>query len=170
MAAPDYFTWDGDPPNSILPHRPSTEDCGRDDLENDPENPPDPEIHPTAEGHNQVVQQVVGMSKSVTAAKIEVRFTAGAPAIYRITGPRTGLVVGNLEIFDDGPGVTRIKDTLSIFPARAMAPGGLTIIDDTAAPAGVQWGQVVEVAPNEIRVRTFVGVTPTDLNFRIDWD
>lgn len=169
MAGTKYNTWDGDPANSVNPHRPSGADCGGTDLEDDIEDPP-PEDVPGADGWNQHGKQIEGIAKVTTSARIEVRFNAGAPSIYRIQGPRTSLLTTDLQIFDDGTGVTRLKDNNNKLPARQMGPGNVTILSDAVAAGGAETGKAYEVAANEIRIRTYAGTTPTDLNFRVDWD
>ena len=166
MAAADFLTWDGDSGNGINPRRPSTDDVGGDNKQDDPEYPPDPDEHFTADGWNQKAKQIPALAKVAAACKLRVRFTAGAPAILQATGPRSTVAPGIFTVTDNGVGDTSITWAANYFPAHVCSPTGFTFIG-SATPTTAFSHQVEEIT-NGIRVRTFDGSTPTDLDFALE--
>jgi hypothetical protein len=83
MSAPDYLTWTGDPDNGVNPYQPSVGDMGGIDKQNDAEYPPEPG-DPEASEWIQIVKQLAALSGMVPRAVLDIRFTAGVPAVFDI--------------------------------------------------------------------------------------
>lgn len=154
-----YLTWDGDVANGVLPRRPSTDDLGGDQYEDDAESPPDLHEFPSAADFNQLVKQIAALSKCVAAAKIETRFNAGAPFIQRASGPGTAIVPSLFTVVDNGVGDTSVTWPVNTFPTPQISPSGLTVFSSAATHAE---GQIEEIT-NGIRVRTFQNAVAADL-------
>lgn len=164
MTAPDYFTWAGDDDND--PRRPSTDDLGGDEKEDNAAYPPDPVTMPTAAGWNQQVQQIAALAKMASACKLDVRYTAGAPAIYAAVTPNPDITVATFTVTDSGTGVVLIEWPANTFPPERIRPNGLTI---HSADATAKTGHVERTA-NGIRVRLFAVSTAADLDFTVCLD
>ncbi len=158
-----YLTWDGDPANDVLPRRPSTDDLGGDEKVDDLEYPPDDKEHPTAAGWNQQVRQVAALARGVASLKFEVTYDGPAPAIARVTGPRSALAAGQLAIAEVSEGVIEVTWPANFFPPHQCAPTGLTILSDSSS---LRSGQAFEI-PNGVRVRTFESGSPGRVGFAI---
>lgn len=157
MAAAEHLTW-----NSVsgeAPRRPSTDDLGGDEKQDDQEYPPDEVEHPTAAGWNQKVRQIAALARVASACKIELRFDAGTPFIARVTAPGTDIDVGTFEVIDDGDGVTTIEWPANAFPPHTLSPTGLTVFSDSSDPCS---GHLEEIT-NGVRVRTFENGVAADL-------
>jgi hypothetical protein len=162
MAAADFLTWEGSVALSEDPRRPSTDDLGGDEKLDDTEFPPDDVEHPTAAGWNQLVKQQAATAKVNAACKLEVRFSAGTPALVRFTTPRGDLTIATFTVQDNGNGDVTVTWPANTFPPHACSPTGLTLL--TSATTFVA-GHLDEVT-NGVRVRTFNSSgTATD----IDW-
>jgi hypothetical protein len=122
MAIPQYNTWNGDPSNSIAPHRPSTEDVGYDDLENHAEEPPNPRVFPDADGHNQRSKQHASLASTATPARFSIRFSGGAPFIFKAAFARDDNPDTTGWVTDSGTGVTDIVWPADTFPPHAFEP------------------------------------------------
>jgi hypothetical protein len=160
MAAIDYLSWDGDATTD--PHRPSTDDLGGDDKLDDAEYPPDPVEHPTAAGWNQIVKQVAALARGAEAAKIEVRFVAGVPAIARASGPSSAIIPALFTVIDNGVGDTTITWPANTFPTHQCSPTGLTLLSSLLDLSGS-----VEEIVNGFRVRTRDAGAFADVGFTI---
>lgn len=165
MAAPSYLTWDGDPPNSVVPRRPSTDDVGGDAKVDDANYPPDEDEDPTAAGWNQKAKQIPALAKSAAVAVLYVKFTAGDPVIQQASGPGAAVVPALFTPTDNADGDTTIAWPADSFPTSVCAPAGFTLIGSAAPTTG--FSHRIEVLTNSIRVRTWDGTTPTDMDFTL---
>jgi hypothetical protein len=157
MAAAEHNTWDGS--GDEAPRRPSTEDLGGDEKQDDLENPPDDVEHPTAAGWNQKVKQIAAIARVASSCKFELRFNAGAPYLARVAAPGSNITVATFDVTDEGPGITTIEWEADTFPPHELSPTGLTVFSDSSARCE---GHLEEIT-NGVRVRTFTNGTAADL-------
>lgn len=130
MSGLPFNSWDGGVLDgvTVLPRRPSSEDLGRDDLENDPRSPP-AEDEPSAEGWNQQVKQDVGQAKVCPAVIFSVAFDGSTPFLLRLSSPATTAKV-NLGIFTVSlvnTGIVEITWPANTFPPLVAEPWGATL-------------------------------------------
>lgn len=149
MPAAQYFTYDGDPPNSVAPRRPSTDDVGGNAKEDDQAFPPDPVTMPTADGHNQRADLDVGLAKISPVCKISVTFPSGTPGITKFVAVGTLIGSGDLTVTDNGPGDTDIQWPADSFPVPTVEPSAICLNEDVAALA-----PIVTKISNGINVKT----------------
>lgn len=153
-------TFDLDPPR-----RPSLEDFGGDELEDDPDDPPDPATMPDAASEITARQFRAAVGVVIVAAMVEVTFTAGTPAVSRVDSVR-GLVNGHPEVFTvthPGTGHVKLAWTADTFPPDGPAPRAFIIENvSAAAPVAVMGTNSVDVY-----TRNDAG-TATDMNFAVD--
>lgn len=164
MGAITFLSWEGDSETSIAPRRPSTEDLGGDELIDDQELPPIDGEMPTAAAWNQIVKQVVAMSKMLPAASLRVHFTGGTPAITQLACPSSLVTTPTFTVTDMGSGDTKIEWPAGTFPAQSFPPGVHLLGNPGATPKSV----TVEEITNGVRVRTAAGGAGTDIDFRLD--
>lgn len=166
MSNPTWNTWDGGvgEDGAELPRRPSVDDLGGDQKQDNYDYPPDDVEHFTARGWNQLVKQVAALAKVASSCKIEVRFDGGAPAVVRFSSPRSGLTLATFQPTDNGIGDTTITWPADTFPAPVCSPTGLTLFSNAGA---VVDGHVEEVT-NGIRVRTRSGGSAADIPWTIE--
>jgi hypothetical protein len=165
MSAPTFNTWDGDGV-SIVPRRPSTDDLGGDDLENDPEFQPVEGEMPTAQAWDQIVKQIAALARTAHSCGIEVKITAGDPAVTRAWAPRSSVVPATFSVVDNGPGDTSVTWPANTFPTSNGPPTGLTILSNSTATTSIRCH--VEEITNGIRVRTSVNGSAADLDWAIN--
>lgn len=161
MAAPDYLTWNGDPGNAIVPRRPGLDDVGGASLEDDQAFPPDPTTMPYAAQLNQWARQIVGLATVAACAVLDVRFSAGTPSVFSVLAPGTSVVTGSFTVVDNGVGDTTISWAADLLPANAL-PMACVITSDTA----IDRVRAVR-GTNSVRVKTALGGTGTDADFRL---
>ncbi len=116
----EYFCFDGDPANNVAPHRPSLDDVGGDSIEDFPGQPTDPRYWVTDKDENQRNQLLHGMAKVTPATIISVRFSGGAPFIYKHSQVRTS--DATLTPADNGVGDTTITWAANSFPPELVEP------------------------------------------------
>jgi uncharacterized phage protein gp47/JayE len=141
MASTDTLTWDESPPR-----RPGLDDVGGGQKVNGIP-APDPVRMLTAEDVNQFSAQIAGMGRVVAACKISVRFSAGAPVLYKFSAPGSDVVSGTFTLTDNGTGDTSIEWPANTFPTLVVE-GEATV--NGATPAMI----AVETISNGVRVRT----------------
>ena len=164
--APEYLVFDGgtNPDGSTsLPRRPTTEDLGGAEKEDDDEFPPDEVTMPEAGGHNQAVKVVARLAAVAPAAKLEIRFTGSTPFISRAIGLGTAIVPALFTVVDHGLGDTEITWPADTFPPATIAPCGLTPISSSTNPVTAHFEEVT----NGIRVHTFVNGVAADVPWSI---
>jgi hypothetical protein len=166
MAAPSFLTFDGGTGDAgpELPRRPSTDDLGGDDKQDNNENPPDDVEHFTAGGWNQIVKVLSALARTAAACKIEVRFSGGAPVIQRVSALGSAITTATFTPTDNGMGDTTITWPADTFPPHVCSPTGLTLFSSST---NVVDGHVEEVT-NGIRVRTKSGGAAADIPFTIE--
>lgn len=164
MAAATELTWNG--PGSDDPRRPSVDDLGGDQKQDNAEYPPNEVEHYTAAGWNQLVDQVAALAKVAASCKLEVRFSGGTPSVVRVSCPGTNITTATFTVTDNGTGDTTVEWPANTFPPHACSPTGLTLISSAIGDAFS--GHVSEVT-NGIRVQTFENPdTQTDVDWTIE--
>lgn len=166
MSAPEYNTWQGDPGNGIVPRRPSTDDMGGDDLQDDQEKPPVEGEMATAAAWDQIVKQIASLARTAHSCGIEVKITAGTPAVTRAWAPNPSIVPATFTPLDNGPGDTSVTWPPNTFPESNGPPTGLTILSNSTATTSIRF-HVEEIA-NGIRVRTSINGAAADLDWSIN--
>jgi hypothetical protein len=167
MSAPDFLVFDGgtDETGTVLPRRPSTDDLGGDEKVDDAVFPPDENEHPTAAGWNQLVKVVAALSRTAAACKLEVRYSAGAPYIARVTALSDDVALATFGTpTDNGTGDVSITWPANTFPTHALSPSGLTPLSSSSASID---GHVEEIT-NGIRVRMFSAGAAADVPFTVE--
>lgn len=164
MTAPSFLTWEGDAVDGSTPRRPSTADLGGDNYEDDAEAPPDINEFPSAAAFNQLVRQVAAIAKTTAAAKLENRFSAGAPYLARATGPSSTIKPSVFTVTDMGTGDTKIEWPADTFPPNQCSPTGLTFLSSSTSPIT---GHVEEIT-NGVRIRTFQSSVATDIPWTLE--
>jgi hypothetical protein len=119
MPAIEYLSWNGDGA-TVLPHRPSTDNLGGDDLQDDEAAPPAPG-DPNAPSWNAKVRETVALAKTAAPAKFTITFNAGAPQ-WELFSAAGSVVTGDLTLTDVGTGVTEITWPANTFPPAAAWP------------------------------------------------
>jgi len=154
LGASTTFTFD-----LATPRRPSLEDLGGDDYEDDPEFPPDKTTMPNADEHNERARNQTGINRVLYVALLHVTFSGGNPSIANVRGMRTALVSGDFVVTDNAAGDTSITWASSVLPASPVPPT-------------VSLAQDVEIdrvraylITNGVRVKTKLGATGTDCGF-----
>lgn len=143
MPAIEYLSWDGDG-GTVLPHRPSTDNLGGDDLEDDEAAPPGPG-DPNSPAWNAKVRHQVAVAKTAAAAKFTVTYSGATPQ-FELFAACGSIVVGALSIADDGTGVVEVTWPANSFPPASVWPHGLTLHAD-----GRGWATNIT---NGVRVET----------------
>jgi hypothetical protein len=161
MSASLHNTWEGNGDDED-PRRPSTEDLGGDEKEDDAEYPPDDVEHPTAAGWNQKVKQIVAISRVTDVARLHVTFSGGTPSVNRVTAPSGNVTTATFDVTDEGTGVTLIEWNAGTFPPEEMAPHALTLLSSGTSRLE---GHVDDSVTNGVRVYTFSNGTAADVNF-----
>lgn len=163
MSAANFLTWSGQSSTGQDPRRPSTDDLGGDQKQDDNESPPDDVEHFTAAGWNQLVRQVAALSKMVGACKLEIQFNAGAPFIAAVSSPNPDISASTFSVVDDFLGGTTISWPAATFPPHVCAPTGLTLLESVTDP-----GAYVVPLVNGVSVRTLDGGSLSDIPFSIE--
>mgnify|MGYP001381364014 CR=1 FL=1 len=161
MAAKAYLTYNGDPPNSIAPFRPTKDDFGGDELQDDQEYPPDPQTQPTADAWNQKVAVEAAHARVVPVLIVGIKFTAGAPVVEWFSTVSETLVSGDLTITDNAAGDTSIEWPADTLPPPLAAPEA-SVYEDVEIDR-------VRAYPITLgaRVKTKLGATGTDASFQL---
>ncbi len=118
--------------------RPDIEDVGGARLEDDTEPGHEPNrsgVDPYAAMLNQLQMLATAHGRVASSVIATIDFAAAAPFIDRIQGLRSDLVANDLEVFDDGTGITRIEWTSTLLPAPTCDPE-LTINGGAAPTLG----------------------------------
>ncbi len=148
MTVADYFTWLGDPPNGIAPRRPTIADVGSDAYENVPGEEPDERYGVRAEHANQWSQQIPGLARVASPAKISVRINAGAPFVHSVATVRGDVLTSGITATDGGTGIVQLT-----WPADTFPP---FITEPMASLNGTTAGMIAAVyIANGVEVRTF---------------
>jgi hypothetical protein len=129
----NFLSWNGDEENNVLPRRPSTNDMGGDDLENDELAPPGPG-DPDATAWDAKVREIAAVAKTASAAKVTVTFSGGAPQWELFAAPGS-VTTDDLDLVDAGTGVTEITWPANTFPPASVWPHGLTFHADVVGYA-----------------------------------
>jgi hypothetical protein len=167
MSAPLFLVFDGgtDAGGTELPRRPSTDDLGGDQKQDDAEFPPDDVEHPTADGWNQLVKVVAALSKTAACCKLEIDFSGGAPFVTAASGLGSGIKQSTFGTpTDNGTGDTTVSWPANTFPPFTISPNGLTLYSSST---NVVAGHVQKLT-NGIRVRTFVNGAASDVPWSIN--
>lgn len=154
MSTPAQCVFDINPPR-----RPGIDDVGGAAKIDDAESPPDPVEMPTAADDNQHQNLLVRYGMVIPVAIITVHYTAGAPAVFKVTSPRVAVVPGTFTVGDNGTGDCSLTWAANTFPAPLADP----IANATGATIGK--GSAEAIA-NGIRVRMANAAgAAADINF-----
>ncbi len=162
---PSWNTWEGGlgDEGQELPRRPSTDDLGGDDKQDNNEAPPDDVEHFTAQGWNQLVKQVEALARVASSCKLEVRYDAGTPYVNRCSSPSKSVTKATFTVVENSTGDVSITWPADTFPPAVISPHGLTLLSSASA---VVDGHVEEIT-NGIRVRTRSGGSVAEVPFTI---
>jgi hypothetical protein len=158
----DTLSWDLTAPEGG-PRRPSLDDLGGGQLEDDDPNP-DPG-QPSAAPLNQATMQAAALAKVIHAAVISVEFAAGVPSIAQLTAAGTNVNVGTFTVTDNSPGDTTIS-----WPAQSSPPTVPPPVANAIATANSTSARIITTTPvtNGVRVTTWnVAEVATDTNFTL---
>lgn len=162
MSTPSYFTFDGDPPNSVAPRRPGIDDVGGAAKLDDQQYPPDPQTMPTAADENQAERLLVGYGKVVPAIIISVKFTAGAPVLDAFAAVGFNITTPDITFTDHADGDTSVLIATGELPPVSWKPMGLTLNEDVE----IDRMRAIPVT-NGVRVKTKLGAVLTNCAFTI---
>jgi hypothetical protein len=154
MSNTSVSTWEQTPPR-----RPSLDDMGGGDYENDTEFPPGPD-DPNAHDLNQMAKQVVAFAMLGAAVAIHVTFSGGTPSIASVQCVRADVNPASFVVTDNGDGDTSITHTGGKLPA-ATWPAIAHQADDVEIDRGPR---VISIASGW-RVKTKLGTSGTNSNF-----
>lgn len=104
MSGTEFLTYRGDVANGVNPYIPAEADMGGATKENDAEYPPDPN-DPDANEWNQIVGVSAALARVSPVARIDVRYSAGAPSVFAIYAGNDEIVSGDITVVDVGTGV-----------------------------------------------------------------
>lgn len=163
MSAPNFNTWNGgigaDGPE--LPRRPSVDDLGGDQKQDNNEAPPDDQEHFTAGGWNQKVKQISASARVTASCLLDVQFDGSAPFLAAFSCPRDNLTSATFTLTDNGTGDTSITWPADTFPPHVISPSGFTPFGSAVVDGRV------EKITNGIRVRTRSAGSAADVPFTI---
>ena len=154
MTAAETYTYD-----DVPPRRPSLDDLGGSDYENDPYNPPDRRTMPNAEAMNEQARNLAGLNRVCPVAVIHVTFTVGVPAILSVSGARSAISASDFTVTDNGTGDTSITWATSVLPASTMPPV-VSIAEDIEIDRARAY-----IVTGGVRVKTKLGATATNCAF-----
>jgi hypothetical protein len=158
----DTLSWDLDAGDGG-PRRPSLDDLGGAQLEDDDPNPNPSE--PSAAPLNQMTLQASAIAKVIHAAVLFVEFTAGAPALTQLSAAGSLVNFGTFTVTDNGNG-----DTTITWPAQSSPPTVPLPVANSIATAASTSARIITTtaATNGVRVRTWNSAgTATDTNFAL---
>lgn len=147
MAAAETLTWDIEAADGG-PRRPSLEDVGGATLEDDADDPPDPQTMPYAAQLNQLQKQAAAVGKVVPFVAYSVHFASGTPSVVASTMPRSSVPVFTPS--HPGAGDTTITWPAGTFPPATLQPIAV-LNQDVGELVGITAVQVT----NGVRVRTY---------------
>lgn len=140
---PDTLVYDLD-----LPRRPSLDDVGGAQKEDDAQFPPDPRTMLTAADWNQVSKLVAGLARVSPLAVISVEYDDGAPVVSKLLTPGSKLSPESFTMTHNDTGDLEISWESDALPVPGAGPS-VTVNEDTPHMA-----TVVSVT-NGVRVRTW---------------
>ncbi len=156
MTAAETYTYD-----DVPPRRPSLDDLGGADYENDPLAPPDHRTMPNAEATNEGARSLAGLNRVSPVAVLHVTFPAGAPAIQSVRGARTSIAPSDFTVTDNGVGDTSITWSANLLPASTMPPIA-TLAEDVEIDRLRAY-----LVTGGARVKTKLGASATDCAFEL---
>jgi hypothetical protein len=133
MPTPDTLTWDLE-----TPRRPSIDDLGGGaKIEGIPR--PDPANDLTADDVNQWAGQAEAFGRTTYVLRVSVRFTAGAPFIYKIQQPGTKSIADDtVNVVDNGTGDVTVTWTDGTLPPLAASEPDVTVNGSTPGFASAE--------------------------------
>jgi len=140
----EFLSWNGNTESNDLPRRPSTDDLGGDDLQNDELAPPGPD-DPDATAWDAMVREIVALAKTTAAAKATITFSGGAPQWELFSAPGSAVTTGDLTLTDAGTGITEITWPENTFPPASAWP--------EVSLHGDGWGWTENIT-NGVRIKT----------------
>jgi hypothetical protein len=155
MSAATSFTYDANPPA-----RPSLDDLGGDDFEDDPGAPPPKDGRmPYADEYCESKRNLAGVNRVIHTAIVHVVFTGGTPSIANVRGMRSTLLPTDFTPTDNGAGDTTITWASSLLPASSVPPT-VSLTDDVEIDRARAF-----LVTGGVRVKTKLGTTGTDCAF-----
>lgn len=140
--------------------RPTINDLGGGAYQNDPQHPPNPATHPTAEMFNQATKQIVALTGVSPTLKIQVEFPGGVPTITQLIAMGTLVKITDFTVTPNGAGDTSITLTAGKIPPQLTRASGLTIVEDV----DIDRRQIIAIA-NGWRIKTKLGAVGTNAAF-----
>ncbi len=104
------------------PQRPSLAAMGEAALVDDEDFPPVAPTMPTSPMLNQWQRQLAAQGKVVPALIVSVRFSGGAPSVYKFTTPGDNLVLADITVTDNGDGDTTLSWPANKLPVSVAEP------------------------------------------------
>jgi len=163
MAAADDLTFD-----LVPPRRPTLDDLGGADFEDDDVNPPDPTSMPNAGEANVKAKTMAAVARVMPLAQVWVRIVSGTPVIYNAIFASTLLNDSSITLTDEAAGRVRLSWSPDAFPALAGEPAVTpTYTTDANNPALQSVAAQSELIVNGCKVRTYLTNTAglVDYNF-----
>lgn len=161
MAVINLLTWDANPPT-----RPALTDITGGTKTNRPGKEPDPVTQPRAEEDNQRAGQIAGMARVVPMARVCVTISGGVPSITSVQAPGTNVAAGSFIVTDNGAGDTTVSWLSTVLPTVSGFPS-VSQGDDT--PIDRIRAFYTTLAGNQaVRIKSFLGSTPTDCSYAVD--
>lgn len=160
---PGYYVFDGDPDNNVPPRRPTVDDLGGAQFEDDPVMPPVPPHEKGARAENQQERVLAGVCQTAFALCVSVEFAAGDPVLvgYATVGNR--LQTEDITLTDDGDGNTIVSWPAGMLPERTTRPI-LTLNEDEEID---RQRAILADDGLSVRVITKLGSTGTDCAFTV---
>lgn len=146
------------------PRRPTEEDFGGTEQEDDALFPPNPKLHPTADGWKGHTRMLAAAWRMLPVCRLPITFSGSAPAKGVPQAGDPDITSTTFTLADNGPGDTTITWPADTFPASTMPPQAF--VND---PAHGSWLQpTCEPVTNGVRVKTKNGAgVLTDIHFTI---
>lgn len=163
MTSPNFNTYDADPANGINPYRPSLNDVGGGQKQDDSQYLPDPVTMFTAADFNEIGQLCVAFGKVTPGALLFV-VNAGTPAITGLRAAGSLIVAGDFTVIDHGAGDTEITCPAT----KIMQP--FAALGFSQAAGDFRVSARVNGTNDGIRIETRNSAgTLTDMNFVAFW-
>jgi hypothetical protein len=161
MTVSNTLTWDQNPPI-----RPGLPDITGGTKTNRPGKVPDPTTQPCAEEDNQRAAQIAGIARVVPMARVCVTISGGVPTITSVQAPGTNVAAGSFIVTDNGAGDTTVSWVATVLPAVAGFPA-VSQGDDTAIDR-IRAFYTTLGGNQAVRIKSFLGATPTDCSYAVD--
>jgi hypothetical protein len=160
---PDFYVFDGDPDNNVQPRRPTVDDLGGAEFEDDPVAIPVPPYELGAAAENQQERVLAGLAQTAFMLVVSVEFSAGAPVLAGFSTTSTRLTTESFTLTDNAAGDTLIEWPAGTLPPRTVGPV-LSLNEDEEID---RTRAFMAGDGNGVRVITKLGATGTDCAFTV---